>query len=207
MTFTLEHKSKISKSLKEYNFSHPESNNNKSKILKKRFNTPEIKTQRSKLAKKTWNDPKIREKRVNAIKVAHAKLEYKNKMELIGKERCSNPETRKKMSGPNSGNWKGGISFKPYCIKFNDQLKDEVRGAFGKKCYLCPHVQGERKLSIHHVDYNKNTLCDGRRWPLIPLCSKCHSKTNFNRWYWFNLLMNYWALNPEINLDRNLFNL
>jgi len=115
------------------------------------------------------------------------------------KEAWAKPEVRIKGSGSNNPQWKGGISFEPYCPKFTRQLKDEIRAAFGYKCYLCPHIQNGKKLCIHHVDYDKNDICNGKKWPLIPLCHKCHGKTNHNRWYWFNLLMNYWAMNPEIN--------
>jgi hypothetical protein len=114
-------------------------------------------------------------------------------------------ECRDKISialrGEKSPAWKGGISFEPYCEKFNEALKESVRVKFNRTCYLCPTTESEtsKKLSIHHNDYNKMQGCGKRPWNLIPLCHKCHSKTNHNRWYWFSLLYNYWALNPEIN--------
>jgi len=103
--------------------------------------------------------------------------------------------------GNKSPGWKGGISFEPYCEKFNEALKESVRIKFNRTCYLCPTTESEttKKLSIHHNDYNKMQGCGKRPWNLIPLCAKCHPKTNHNRWYWFSLLYNYWALNPEIN--------
>lgn len=105
------------------------------------------------------------------------------------------PYTPAPRSGERNPNWKNGKSFEPYCRKFNDGLKESIRSKFNHQCYLCPKTEAENgeKLCIHHIDYNKNSICDGREWPLLPLCRKCHSSTNFNRHYYFNLLMNYWA--------------
>lgn len=118
-----------------------------------------------------------------------------------------NDATLAKMSaskkGEKSANWKGGISYEPYCPKFNRHVKEEIRERFERTCFLCPKREEENKykLAIHHIDYNKNTLCNGKTWPLVALCLRCHSKTNFNRWYWFNLLINYWAFNQDIIFD------
>ena len=100
----------------------------------------------------------------------------------------------------NNGRWLGGKSFEPYCYKFNNELKEYVRDKFDRRCFVCGTPENGRKLSVHHVDYNKLQGCKGKTWVLIPLCNSCHNKTNHNRWQWFNLLINYWALNPEINL-------
>lgn len=82
-----------------------------------------------------------------------------------------------------------------YCPKFNFSLKERIRDEFGRTCFLCPTTEEENgvKLSVHHVDYNKGQGC-GHEWNLVPLCRKCHVKTNYNRWHWFNLLGNYWAI-------------
>lgn len=106
-------------------------------------------------------------------------------------------ETKQKLSESKRGskhpNWKGGISFEPYCNKFNKELKKNVRDKFNNSCFICGKIEKEngKKLSVHHVNYNKGQGC-GYSWSLIPLCSSCHAKTNFNRYYWFNLLNNYW---------------
>ena len=119
------------------------------------------------------------------------------------------PETRQKLSvlqakrvGPLAPAWKGGISFEKYCYKFNDAFKEYIREKFGRKCYLCPKTEKEnrKKLAVHHIDYNKNSICKGKAWAFVPLCGKCHGHTQGTRWYWFNLLINYWAMNPEINV-------
>lgn len=119
---------------------------------------------------------------------------------------------RPKLRGEHSPNWKGGKSFEPYCPAFTKQLKEDIRNVFRRRCFLCGLSENGKRLHVHHCDYNKGQGC-GQRWSLIPLCQSCHSKTNFNRHYYFNLLANYWALNPEItfmpfvvvNIDRRLF--
>lgn len=108
-----------------------------------------------------------------------------------------------KLVGNKNPNWHGGGSFDPYCPKFNEVFKERIRERHSRTCYLCPITEHENgiKLSIHHIDYAKNSICNGNDWAFVPLCKHHHSNSNFNRWYWFNLLINYWAANPEINLE------
>jgi len=100
-------------------------------------------------------------------------------------------ETRKKMSetrkgifaGKKNPNWRGGLSFEPYTVEFNRQLKELIRQRDGYKCQLCgmPEIENIRKLSIHHIDYVKrNCLPDN----LTALCGSCNSKVNINRNFW-----------------------
>jgi len=93
-------------------------------------------------------------------------------------------------TGEKNPNWRGGVSFEPYCTKFNNTLKEEIRDKFGRKCFLCPKTEEEegRKLSVHHVDYNKEQGCNGVRWLLVPLCMSCNGRANFNREYWQDLI-------------------
>lgn len=97
-------------------------------------------------------------------------------------------------TGCGTPNWKGGISFLPYCEKFNEGFKEHIRELFNRTCFLCgkEELQNIVKLSVHHIDYNKNAICNGKEWAFVPLCQSCHGKTN-NRHYYFNLLINYWA--------------
>ncbi|MCK4665853.1 HNH endonuclease [Candidatus Dependentiae bacterium] len=110
----------------------------------------------------------------------------------------SNPlseEAKKKMSKAKKGekhpNWRGGVSFEPYCRKFTNEIKEQVRDEFGRMCFLCEKTEKENvvKLSIHHIDYNKSQGCDDHEWKLVPLCRSCHTKTNFNRDYWIKLIL------------------
>jgi hypothetical protein len=127
-------------------------------------------------------------------------------------------ETRKKISsavkgekngmygvhlyGPLSPTWKGGKSYEPYCHKFNKDLKASIKEKFGRKCYLCGIQEDGFHLCVHHTDYNKGQGC-GKAWSLVVLCPSCHSKSNWRRYYYFNLLSNYWASNSDINFNSD----
>lgn len=95
------------------------------------------------------------------------------------------------MRGEKSPHWKGGTSFEPYCHKFNNAFKETIREDFGRKCFLCNKTEKEnrKKLSIHHINYDKNQGCEDKKWLLVPLCHSCHSKTNHNRKYWEGLIL------------------
>ena len=88
--------------------------------------------------------------------------------------------------GENSPNWKGGLSFEPYCILFNNEFKERVRAFFDNKCAVCGKTKEEngRSLCIHHVNYDKKTCCNDSERLFVPLCMSCHSKTNRNRKQW-----------------------
>ena len=101
-----------------------------------------------------------------------------------------------KMRGELSAQWQGGISFEPYCYKFNNLFKEEIRNKYNRICFLCSMIEEEQKddlrrrgktpkrLAVHHVNYNKNCLCDESDCEFVPLCSSCHAKIGFNQEYW-----------------------
>jgi len=89
--------------------------------------------------------------------------------------------------GKNSPHWQGGISFEPYCQKFNNEFKEYIRNKFDRVCFLCQKTEREngRKLSVHHVNYNKGCGCDNDgTCQFVPLCISCNSKVNKNRSEW-----------------------
>ena len=93
----------------------------------------------------------------------------------------------KYLKGENHPNWQGGISFLPYCSKFNFSFKEYIRDKFGRVCFLCPTTEMEngRRLSVHHVNYNKDCGCDDdETCQFVPLCISCNSKVNFNCEIW-----------------------
>ena len=104
-------------------------------------------------------------------------------------------------NGENNHMWRGGSSFEPYCHKFNETFKEKIRDKFNRTCFLCPTTeqeqmdamssQGKRafKLSVHHVSYDKDCLCDDSECEFVPLCDVCHGKTNHNREYWENMIL------------------
>jgi hypothetical protein len=89
-----------------------------------------------------------------------------------------------RFGGDKHPNWQGGISFEPYCVKFNDEFKERVRGFFNHRCVECGTPQNGSKLLIHHVNFDKKTCCNDNKPLFVPPCRSCHSKTNFNRDYW-----------------------
>ncbi len=135
-------------------------------------------------------------------------LEVRAKISNGRRGKRPSAETRIKLSeshkgllvGPKNPHWRGGISFEPYCPKFTKALKEYIRAKFGHRCVIGGNCECARELSVHHVDYNKLQGCKGHTWALIPMCAAHHTKTNFNRWFWFSKLINYWAAIPDINL-------
>jgi endogenous inhibitor of DNA gyrase (YacG/DUF329 family) len=87
----------------------------------------------------------------------------------------------------NNPNWNGGKSFDPYPIAFTEDLKETVRDRDQRVCQLCGKTESQNgeKLSVHHIDYDKENL---NLENLISLCHDCHVKTNFKRQYWTELL-------------------
>ena len=101
--------------------------------------------------------------------------------------KCHGKWLSKHFRGENAPGWKGGKSFEPYCHKFNDEFKEYIRDKFGRICFLCDKTEAEngRRLSVHHVNYNKDCGCDeDETCQFAPLCISCNSKVNFNRKMW-----------------------
>lgn len=98
-------------------------------------------------------------------------------------------ETRKRFSESKRGyknpNWQGGISFEPYGVDFNDELKEQIRERDDYTCQIpgCRKRENGRKHPVHHIDYNKNNNNSNN---LISLCKSCHAKTGFDRNNWTN---------------------
>jgi hypothetical protein len=70
---------------------------------------------------------------------------------------------------------------------FNEQLKNRIRTRDYNTCQICKLTskQLNKKLDIHHINYNKLDCSESN---LISLCKSCHSATNSNRLYWKEVL-------------------
>lgn len=97
-------------------------------------------------------------------------------------------EKLKKYKGEKASGWRGGISFLIYPQDWTDDLRESIRKRDNYTCQIddCGIHQDElkgfhKKLSIHHIDYDKENLNPNN---LIALCKTCHNKTNSNRDYW-----------------------
>jgi len=99
---------------------------------------------------------------------------------MLGKSKSK--EHRKKISLSHGGT---GVPYEDseYSSEFYN-IRDEIIDRDNSKCQLCNITQKDldRKLCVHHIDYNKQNFEEEN---LISLCLKCHLKTNFNRDYWF----------------------
>jgi len=115
--------------------------------------------------------------------------EFKKGMPTWNKNIPCSEDTKKKISealkgkllGSKNPNWLGGP--KDYGKEFNFVLKEIIRSRDNYKCRVCEKTQKEnkRRLSCHHIDYNKKNCKENN---LISLCDSCHMTTNFNREYW-----------------------
>lgn len=129
---------------------------------------------------------KIRNKTLEEIygiekaNIIKQKMKYAMKMKVNSGELNSLLKPKEKHP-----NWQGGISFEPYGVAFNNQLKSYIRWMDNHTCQQCniPEKELGYKLGVHHIDFNKknNTIQN-----LISLCKTCHSQTNFNRQDWIN---------------------
>jgi 5-methylcytosine-specific restriction endonuclease McrA len=87
-------------------------------------------------------------------------------------------------TGEKSYLWKGGLTKKIlYSQDWIETLKNIVRERDNYQCQICLIHQDEldRKLHVHHIDYNKKNCSEDN---LISLCTSCHMKTNFKRKEW-----------------------
>lgn len=117
-------------------------------------------------------------------------------------------ESKLKMSGENCHLWRGGISFEPYGLEFNQKLRNEIRSRDNQVCMNCGihREKVDRVLCVHHVNYDKS--CNIKE-NLITVCLPCHASTNLNREYWIKLfqgklarIYNYkYASNGDIILE------
>jgi len=96
------------------------------------------------------------------------------------KDKISVSKKANQARGENSSHWQGGISFEPYCPKFNKQLKEAIRERDNGTCQLCGIKENGKRLSVHHIHYDKENC----KPDLISLCNACNSKVNYNRDYW-----------------------
>ena len=91
--------------------------------------------------------------------------------------------------------WKGGKSFEPYGLEFDDKLKEYIRKRDNYRCQECFRHQDELytksgrkyKLMVHHIDYDKT---NNRENNLVSLCRNCHIQTNFSREDWMRYFNN-----------------
>jgi len=147
--------------------------------------SPKSPEQRAKIGlahKRLWQDPEHQKKMQEPLRRRWESSKYRrHHSKRASKDRKRNwqdPKYRMKHLGEIHPNWRGGVSFEPYCEKFNFQLKERVREKYGRRCVVCGKSAEEngRRLAVHHLDGNKMQGCEGQQWKLVPLCASCHSQ-------------------------------
>ena len=125
-----------------------------------------------------------------SIASSNPSKETRERMSKAQKGSVATPETRKILSDMRKGekhyNWKGGISFEPYCPDFNPAFKERCREFFDRVCVECGKTEAEngRKLDTHHVSYDKMVCCNGKKPLFVALCKSCHQRIKKNLPQW-----------------------
>jgi len=102
-------------------------------------------------------------------------------------------ETRLKISAARGGDGKSFIPKRGYPEEWTVELRASIRDREGYRCLMCGKEQGKRKLSVHHVDYDRWNNDEGN---LVALCIACHCKTNVRRKAWI-AFFGAFGLGPE----------
>ena len=119
-------------------------------------------------------------------------IDCNKKLSSLSAKRCNSCELRNRQKDSrNHWNWQGGLSFEPYPLGWNKTYKKQIRERDNNQCQICGKLEIElkgfhKKLSIHHIDYDKKNIDPNN---LISLCIPCHLKTNGNRDYWYAYFM------------------
>jgi hypothetical protein len=96
-----------------------------------------------------------------------------------------------KHTGSGHHQWKGGLSYEPYCEVWKDkEYKQDIRNRDGNRC-LNPGCDSKNPndLTIHHIDYNKKNC---RPSNLITVCRSCNGIANKDRdWHttWYQAII------------------
>lgn len=113
-------------------------------------------------------------------RVREANLGKKATLEHRIKNSCSH-------KGISIEEWDGFSWMGDYCEKFDHPFRERVRNFFGRKCVNCGKLESDnngRKLSVHHVTYDKNMCCHEGKPLFVCLCTSCHAKTQAHREHW-----------------------
>ncbi len=122
----------------------------------------------------------------------------KDKMRIaqLGKKNPIRAELNRQQVGEKNPAYIDGRSYEPYTLEFNRQLKELIRSRDGHKCQKCgcPEIKEAKKLSIHHIDYNKKNCLSSN---LIALCRKCNAIVNTKRKKWTKYFQKKMAIGYE----------
>lgn len=186
-------------------WSDPDLRERQSVTQKKRWEDPILREQRSVLSKKMWSDPELRDKARErgvkrfedpaerertsiAMKRVWESTELREKASLRMTQRFEDPVEREKTSAASQGipydEWEGFAMNSPYCPKFDEACRESNREKYDRRCFLSDITEEKngKKLSVHHIDMNKQQGCDGYAWKLVPLSVKWHNRVHTSLW-------------------------
>lgn len=108
----------------------------------------------------------------------------------FGEERANElkEEMSQRLLFDGNPNWRGGTGHVPYDFVFNKATKDYVRERDSYICQICKTKENGNAHDIHHIDYDKQNSVGIN---LLCLCHSCHSKVDFNRETWQEVLEEY----------------
>ena len=193
-------KAKLSEATKRHYEEHPEDRAKISEANRGENNPmkrPEARAKNSKSQKRSYEEHPERKIRLatrgenNPAKRLEVRAKLRESM-MKRDNPMGDPEVRAKFCGENNPNWNDGASFKPYCRKFNERLKEIYRNRYSRTCVLCGKselLNGGRRLSVHHIDGNKMQGCNVPDWHLVPLCASCNGKKPENDPFLVTLLL------------------
>lgn len=136
--------------------------------------------------------------------------ENKRKLSDLKKGEKLSEEHKQKISAGLQGipydEWEEFVKDNLYCPKFNEACRESNREKYNRRCFICGLPESEnitttgklRKLSVHHVDMDKQQGCEGNRWKLIPTCLHHHNLHN-DLWMYrvIYLLEHVWGRDNE----------
>lgn len=201
-----ETKRRVSLSKKKQYLEHPELKQLISEETRKRFQDPDYKERIVSNLLRYNETPEGRKKRSDNTKKQFASLEARRLHGERARQRLETDDARRKIGEAVRKHyldkeWYGSVRYydgPQYCEKFNSEFRERVRAYWGYRCFECGMPQNGKKLSVHHVHYDKKMCCNGSPQDVVPLCGTCHTASNHNRDYWedhFTELL--YSLNPE----------
>ena len=136
-----------------------------------------------------------RQKIGDAQKGKIASEETRQKLSDAGKNRAPiSEETRQKISAAGQGisydEWESFAKEQLYCPKFDESCRESNREKYDRRCFICGKPESEnitstgkfKRLSVHHVDRNKDQGCNGHDWALVPTCLEHHAPAHSELW-------------------------
>lgn len=122
-------------------------------------------------------------------------VEHREKITAANTGKIRTEEIRQHYSACKQGipyeDWTEYVSDGEYCHKFDEACRERIRAKYDYRCFVCDRPQDENidknnnvwKLSVHHVDKNKDQGCNGHAFNLIPMCNRCHPKAHYDPLY------------------------